>query len=284
MSYFKCYEQSIIDTIKQRVSCRTYTDDLLQDSHKERLIEFSKVVDRGLQDEPLRFHLCEYTVEELKEKKIAEYGLFKNARSFIVGVIEGSDFCQVSFGYCMEYVVLKATEIGLGTCWIGYYHQDIIKTVQIGENECIPCICMVGYPSASRSFRERAARLVMRASSRKAWKDLFYSGDFETALTRDAAGSYCEPLEMLRLAPSAGNTQPWRIVKENDKHVYHFFKKIVSNRFEKRKLHDVDIGIAMCHYELAAAANNLQGIWEIKDSGIKNLPPKTHYIISWRSE
>lgn len=248
------------------------------------MIEFTRGVNRGLRGERMRFHLCEYTAEELKGKRIAEYGLFKNARSFVVGVITGSDLCHVSFGFCMEHVVLKATEIGLGTCWIGYYHQDIIKSIPMGENEFIPCICMIGYPAESRSLRERAARFAMRASRREEWQKLFFMNDFNTALSKEAVGSYCEPLEMLRRAPSAGNTQPWRIVKEENKQVFHFYKRIVSNRFEKKNLHDVDLGIAMCHFELAAAHNKLVGTWTGYSPNIEDLPPKTQYIMTWQGE
>ena len=63
-------------------------------------------------------------------------------------------------------------------------------------------------------------------------------------------------LEMVRLAPSAKNAQPWRIVKDEDK--FHFY--------EKRDIgigaHDIqrlDVGIALCHFELAAKEKGISG-------------------------
>jgi nitroreductase len=284
MSYFDYFGDPIEKTLKKRVSCRTYEDRLLDNTHKNELLSFCENVNKGLWGETIDYQLVEFTVEELKAKKIAGYVLFKNARSFVVGVIDKSDLHNVSYGYALEHIVLKATELGLGTCWAGYFDPYLIKDVPVGESGTVPAICLVGYAAARRTFREKVARFVIKASKRKDWNRLFYNGDFKTALTSETAGPYAEPLEFLRLAPSSGNTQPWRIVKEKNQHVYHFFKQIVKASYEEKKMHDIDIGIAMCHFELGAAKNRFRGKWERTDHKVGDAPKKTDYIISWIPE
>lgn len=284
MGYFENFKKPIEETIKTRVSCRTYEDRLLDNTHKNELLGFCKIVNKGLWGETIDYQLAEFTVEELKAKKIVGYVLFKNARSFVVGVIDKSDIHNVSYGYALEHIVLKATELGLGTCWAGYFDPYLIKDVPAGESQTVPAICLVGYTAARRTFREKVARFVIKASKRKYWNRLFYNGDFKTALTSETAGTYAEPLEFLRLAPSSGNTQPWRIVKDKDQRVYHFFKQIVKASYEEKKMHDIDIGIAMCHFELGVAKNQLRGKWEQIEPEVPGVPDKIHYMISWVPE
>ncbi len=281
MTYLENYDKPIAETIRSRVSCRTYLDSQLNEDDKVKLLDFCRGVNRGLQNEKVSFHFAEYNAADLKKRKLAGYGFFRNARSLLAGAIERSDFHNVGYGYAMEYVVLKATELGLGNCWAGDFDPYLIKDVPITDKQVIPAILWVGYATDNKSIIDKTARFVLRASRRKDWNSLFFHGDFNTPLIRDGAGPYKEPLELLRLAPSARNSQPWRIVKDGNQRSYHFFKKVVSKHLEDRGMHDIDIGIAICHFELGTAQHELGGKWQRKDPDLKNVPENTHYMISW---
>jgi nitroreductase len=281
MAYFDNYKKPIEQTIRSRVSCRTYQDRLLTEDDKAKLLDFCQVIAHGLNGDKISFHFIEYDAANLKKRKLAGYGLFKNARSFIIGVIKKSDFHSISYGYAVEHLVLKATELGIGSCWMGDFDPYLIKDVPISEKQAIPALCLLGYVAGRRTFIEKTARLALGASKRKAWHKLFFQGDFTTQLVPEMAGPYKEPLELLRLAPSSGNTQPWRIVKNQRRNVFHFFKKVVNKRYETKNLHDIDIGIAMCHFELGALKNKLKGRWLREDPSLVKIPAETHYMISW---
>jgi nitroreductase len=281
MVYFEYFKKPIEETIRKRVSCRTYQDRLLTEEDKKRLLDFCQKMTHGLHGEKISYQLIEHNAADLKKRKLVGYGLFRNARSFIVGIIERSDLHHLSYGYLMEHVVLKATELGLGTCWAGDFHPYLIKNIPVSDHQTIPAICLVGYAAVKRTLIEKAARLAIQASRRKDWNKSFFEGDFKTPLTPETAGSYAEPLELLRLAPSSGNTQPWRVVKEKGGDVFHFFKKVINKRYEKKKLHDIDIGIAMCHFKMGAAKNRLTGAWRKTEHKIPDVPAGTIYIVSW---
>lgn len=284
MSYLENYSKPIGETIGSRVSCRTYQDRLLTGDDKTKLLDFCRIVDQGLHGEKISFHLAEYDAADLKKRKLAGYGIFKNARCFLAGTIEKSDFHNVSYGYVMEHVVLKATELGLGTCWAGDFDPYLIKDVPITDKQTIPAILWVGYAADVKSFIDRTARFVLRASRRKDWDNLFFNGEFDTPLTPDNAGPYKEPLELLRLAPSSRNSQPWRVVREKDGKSHHFFRKPRNTRSGQKKMHDIDMGIAMCHFELGVEQNKLHGKWTHIDTHVARLPQNTHYMISWATE
>ncbi len=83
-------------------------------------------------------------------------------------------------------------------------------------------------------------------------EELFFDGAFDTPLTKEKAESLAIPLEMIRLAPSAVNKQPWRVVVVDN--TVHFYLKR-SKGFSKEGKLDmqmIDMGIALCHFALAA--------------------------------
>ncbi|UCC13050.1 MAG: hypothetical protein JSW02_05865 [candidate division WOR-3 bacterium] len=281
MSHFKKFEKPIKEIIESRVSCRTYQDQWLKEHDKIRLLAFCDSIQEGFKGKKISFRLVEFDKETLKGMKLTYYGLFKNALSFIIGIIAQSDSAYVSFGYAFEHVVLKATELGLGTCWFGDFNPYLVEDIAVTEDQMIPALCVVGYPAERSTIKERIARFAIRASKRKEWRNLFFHENFAEHLTKDSAGKYTVPLEYLRMAPSSRNTQPWRIVKQANPTRFHFFKQTIKAYCEKKRMHEIDLGIAMCHFELGCAEKNINGIWKAYTHNLDDVPAKTTYIMSW---
>ena len=98
-----------------------------------------------------------------------------------------------------------------------------------------------------------------------------------------AAGRYALPLEMIRLGPSASNRQPWRIVKEPDRDSFHFVLERTRGylrSYQGVDFQKIDMGIAMCHFELSARESGLDGSWEIRNPGLA-LGEGREYTVSW---
>lgn len=97
------------------------------------------------------------------------------------------------------------------------------------------------------------------------------------------AGSYALPLEMVRLAPSAKNQQPWCVLKTNDTyHFYTTYKQDAPKDVEIVK--QIDIGIALSHFHQTVLEQQLNGRFEKLPQGDIKIPEDLHYIISWKSE
>jgi hypothetical protein len=120
----------------------------------------------------------------------------------------------------------------------------------------------------------------MKSDQRKPWDTLFFKNNLSTPLTEKEAGIYVVPLEMLRLAPSATNAQPWRIVKDGD--IIHFYETHNSNTREDESLiKRVDIGIAIGHFHQTALERGLTGKFEKRSQQNFEIPKNTNYIVSW---
>lgn len=65
----------------------------------------------------------------------------------IGGRITGIEYYQIDLGIAMEHMVLKATELGLGTCWIGWFDENRIKKIlEIPQKIKVSAMLAVGYP------------------------------------------------------------------------------------------------------------------------------------------
>jgi hypothetical protein len=164
-----------------------------------------------------------------------------------------------------------------------FKRANFAKRVNVSEDEIVAAISPIGYARDRRTVRETAIRRLANSDRRKPWEELFFDGDFNTPLSEDSAGGYAVPLECVRLGPSASNNQPWRVVYQKQQGAFHFYLKRTwgYDKFNGRiDLQRVDIGIAMCHFELGAGETGLSGTWEVgkPDLAMGN----AEYIVSWK--
>jgi hypothetical protein len=282
------FSRSIIQTIKERTSWRTYSPEPIQGLKREVLERFIKLKDTstpfGINPVDYRFRFLsipEFNSDE--KKKIGTYGMIQGAQEFIVGAIKSSDLDQENYGYLMELIILKATELELGTCWLGgFFNRSLFgEKINCTPDEIVPAISPIGYPM-NRRAKEKMIRIIVRAKKRKPWEKMFFEADFENPLLEKDIRKYSVLLEMVRLGPSASNRQPWRIIKERNEEIFHFYIAPQKGRIGEiyETLTRLDIGIAVCHFDLCAKELNLIGNWKIKNPSIYGTEEHS-YTISW---
>lgn len=273
----------IIKSIKERHSVRTYLDKTLEPNIKETLQGYMDSLEN-----PFGMPVKKYMIDkELASggEKLGTYGIIKGASTFLGISVPDIDLAHVAAGYEFENLILEATALGLGTVWLAatFNREGFASAMGIPKDELFPAISPVGYPAAKRSMTESLMRTAMRSSTRKEWKALFYLDNFQTPLTKNDAGDYTEPLEMLRLAPSDKNTQPWRVLKSgNCYHFYVTYKSGISRGEEIIKR--VDAGIALSHFHQTVLELGLKGYFKQTEPGNVGLPKNTNYITSWYTE
>jgi nitroreductase len=61
--------------------------------------------------------------------------------------VTGIEYYQIDLGIAMEHMVLKATELGLGTCWIGWFDENSLKDIlDIPKKIKVSAMLAVGHP------------------------------------------------------------------------------------------------------------------------------------------
>jgi hypothetical protein len=259
------------------------------------LLDFLVTLTCGPLGTPARFTLIAAGEQERDAlRSLGTYGFIRGPTGFIVGVVQrdtkdGGKALE-DFGYLMERAVLLATDLGLGTCWLGggFTRSSFAKRIGLKAHEVLPAVTSTGY-STSPDGSSDAVRRRVGGDSRLPWDALFFEERFGNPLTREAAGDYALPLEGVRLGPSASNKQPWRIVKDDD--AWHFYMQRTPgyrNQWGARllrveDLQRVDMGIVMSHFELVAAERGLTGHWTASEPGIRRPDDLTEYTVTWLS-
>jgi nitroreductase len=73
----------------------------------------------------------------------------------------------------MEHMVLKATELGLGTCWIGWFDESTLKKIlTIPKKIKVSALLAVGYPKDESSGKRKRKPLEKIVFSEK-WGQTF---------------------------------------------------------------------------------------------------------------
>jgi nitroreductase len=191
---------------------------------------------------------------------------------------------EVMFGYVLEEAMLYMLEQGLGSVWIGgtMDRKAFEAKMDLQENEIMPAVTPVGYPARKMSLKETLMRKGVKADSRMPFMELFFRDSFGCPLTETDAGQYLMPLQTVQAAPSAVNKQPWRVVVRDG--AVHFYERHVKGYVtEKSDMQKLDMGIAMCHFDLARKEAGLHGSWVVNDPGIST-PENTEYIASFIAE
>ena len=262
------FSRSVLEIIKERQSTRTYDPGKIIEAPK---IEALTGCMKELSGSTFRFELVEKSVQA-KGESLGTYGVIKGANAFMVGIVnsEHPDAKRNinDFGYTFEKLILKATELGLGTCWMAasFNAKHFLRKLSLKNNERIAIITPLGYPSEKRSIIEKLTRGMAKSNSRKPWAELFFDEGLQIPLSGNKAGKYFVPLEMVRVSPSASNRQPWRVIRQGNSFGFYLVTAKAYKRLNLNLGYN-DIGISMCHFELAARELGLRGHWSFENNG-----------------
>jgi len=240
----------MIKAIEKRISVRTFQKKKLLKKDEQAVKEIIENENgkKGPFGNPVKlfFYDSPYTDDDV-QVQIGTYGFIKNPPAFVAGCVKNTFEGIVDYGYVLEDVILKLTNLDLGTVWLGgTFNRDAFDYL-LEEGEVVPAITPVGYPAENKSVREKVIRSVSRGDRRHPFEELFFENDSKTPLARNhQISSY---LELVRVGPSASNKQPWRVIVKGNKAHFYLEKTpgyAVGMSFEMQAL---DLGIAICHFE-----------------------------------
>jgi nitroreductase len=284
------FQQSTLDLIRARTSVRRFTGKILSGRVREEMDRCCKTLTVGPLGSSCRFQLVDNDLQgKDRGDRVGAYGMIWGARIYLAGAVENNRYALEDFGYLFELLVLKATDLELGTCWLGgnFTRDRFANAIGLREEEILPAVSPVGVPTKRRSILDQVIRWGAGAKQRKSWPDLFFDNESKTPLSEERAGVFSTALEMLRLAPSASNRQPWRCVRQEG-FIHLYLQRFPGYRsLTPTDLQRVDMGIAMSHFDLAAAASGLGGGWTVVNQPPVDLPDawqKAEYVVSWRPE
>ena len=274
-----------IEAIERRRAVRTYSGQPITSETKEGIRRVLRELS-GPFEGKVRCELIERKEVAAKDGvKLGTYGVILGASLFIAGAAGPGTQAMEQLGYVFEQAVLYLTSQGLGTCWLaGTFRRGAFATaVHLVQDEMLPVVTPVGYPSKIRGpvdmlFKPSLAR------RRLPWERLFFDGDFGKPLGKAVAGPFAVPLEMVRLAPSASNKQPWRVLRRDGSFLFFLLGDWVYRRMYEFDIQKIDMGIALLHFEAAARHLGLVGHWENPSTQHSRPSKSLEHIMTWVGE
>lgn len=255
-----------IEAITKRRSVRTFTASTLKAEDRETLLAYGNSAENPFGPSP-RIAMIDKSVSAEGEK-LGTYGFVKNATLFAAFACADTPAALLGVGYVGETMMLRAVSMGYGAVWLGgtFRKSAFAAAMHLSADEVLPAIFPIGTP-APRRMTEKIMRKIAKSDSRKPWNELFFIRDFRTPLTPHEADSYAEAFELMRMAPSAVNAQPWRALVTSDAiHFYLCAKEGISEADMRLKY--IDMGIALCHFSQAAAYRGLASAYTVADPAI----------------
>ena len=197
--------------------------------------------------------------KEIGINRFSSMGAITGNPAYILARFPADRLKLIDYGYCLEHLVLNLTEVGYGTCWLGMIPNKgkIERQLGVEDAENIPALISVGKAIPNKAWHQKLRS--RQSKDRKRIDQLFYSTFIGSPIRGYQLNKYSEIFEAVQKSPSTMNKQPWRIVIDDN--YFRFYMQADYITEHGLNLKYIDMGIVMCHFEIAAKSLGLQGYW-----------------------
>lgn len=210
------------EAIKKRHSVREYTNSQIE---SDVINELNLEIENCNNESGLNIQLSIGEEEAFGKGIFAKMGIFKNVKNYIAIVGKKSEYLDEKVGYYGEKIVLKATQLGLNTCWVALTYNKNKISVKIDDDEKLIIVIAIGY--GVTNGRPRKTKSIDKLSN----------------VNENSPKWFINGLKSVQLAPTARNQQRFKFILSGNiveaKALFGFRTKI-------------DLGIAKYHFEIGA--------------------------------
>jgi nitroreductase len=213
------------EAIKTRHSVRQYDDKKIEEEiEKDLRLEIASCNEES----GLNIHLCLNEEKAFNSGILAKLTSLKNVKNYIVIVGKKSEDLDEKIGYYGEKIVLKATQLGINSCWVASgYKKSKLCVKKSGDEKLF--VIAIGYGVDNGKVRKT--------------KPIDKLGN----VTDDSPQWFRDGLKFAQLAPTARNQQKFKfILSEN----------LVEAKTSSGFFTKIDLGIAKYHFEVGADFND----------------------------
>ena len=158
----------VMEAIRRRCSERSYQDRAVEKEKLEIILEAARLAPSASNRQEWRFIVVQDTNTRLRLMQAAKHQAFVGQAPVVIACCAQTDnrvmtcgqLCYpIDVAIAMEHMALKATEEGLGTCWIGAFYEDQVKEILgIPEDIRVVDLLTLGYPDEPHpAYKDRLA-------------------------------------------------------------------------------------------------------------------------------
>jgi len=172
------------DVIKTRTSVRNYSDKAVEDEKITHILECTRLAPSWVNKQYWRLIVVKNkeTIEQIAKTSLINRWL-KTAPVVIVACADplesGSnnsvDYYIVDATIALDHLVLAATDVGLGTCWIAGFNEEKLKELlEVPKRIRIVALTPVGYPAETKGVADRIAKGLLKTKKRKTLDEIVH--------------------------------------------------------------------------------------------------------------
>lgn len=273
---------NIIQAIQSRRSIRTYNglrlDETIIAGLRRQIHTILTNIPAGFNNIPLPDIIIVNDIDT--DGHLGTYGVISGARTYAILACQPTSQSQLLAAYLFEQFIIHCTAQSIATCWLGgtfshtafqkAYTEAIHTTPSPQSSQTHPeshpvnqiaCVTPLGHATPKTRFADRLMRRIARSDHRKPFTTLF-SGipapapsllttqpsptNSTTAINIQQSISLA--LEMVRLAPSSRNSQPWRATVTTTQPSTIPQSTITFTCATSNPFSHIDMGIALYHF------------------------------------
>lgn len=156
-----------LELVKRRYSVRAYKPDPVPDDLLEQVLEAARLAPTASNLQPFQLIVIQTQGREQELRRIYNREWFVQTPLVICAVAtpsaawkrsDGENYGLVDVAIVVDHLILAATSLGLGTCWIAAFDPDAARKVLGLPDEVKPVIFTpLGYPADEPGEKERKA-------------------------------------------------------------------------------------------------------------------------------
>ncbi|UCE91726.1 MAG: nitroreductase family protein [Methanobacteriota archaeon] len=162
----------VFDAVRVRRSVRAYDTTPVPKESLDKVLESGRLAPSASNFQPWKFIIVTDKAKRTELSKARYAGFLKESPVVIVGCGDrkGSpEWYAVDTTIALQNMVLTATEEGLGTCWIGSFDEDRVRSLlSIPDELSVVAMLSVGYPRKKLDL----ASMITGGRNRKALEDV----------------------------------------------------------------------------------------------------------------
>lgn len=179
-----------------RYSCRKYKDTPVERDKTTKCVESARLAPSACNSQPWKFIIADEPQLKQKVAEAASSVIYKPSR-FLTGapaliivladrggfmsragsLVRNTRFYLIDIGIACEHIVLQAAEMGIGTCYVGWFNEKSVKkALNIPGRFEIPVIIAMGYPDDSHKIKDPVRKAADSETRKKINEILSFNG------------------------------------------------------------------------------------------------------------
>ncbi len=153
------------ELIRKRYSVRAYKPDAVEEEKVQQVLEAARLAPTAANRQPFQLIVIPTAGREAELGRIYPQGWFTQAPLVICACglpdrgwtrMDGKPYVDVDVTIAMDHLILAATDLGLGTCWIAAFDPAAArKVLQLPDGVEPVIFTPLGYPADSLRPKER---------------------------------------------------------------------------------------------------------------------------------